>query len=70
LTGLILVAYILRHNIGRVLRGALFVYIVLGAVFAGLLAAVNYEVLTTLYHLWVTILLFIVIMLVLAIGGR
>jgi len=67
---LILVAYILRHNIGRVLRGALFVYIVLGAVFAGLLAAVNYEVLTTLYHLWVTILLFIVIMLVLAIGGR
>ncbi len=70
MTGLILVAYILRHNIGRVLRGALFVYIVLGAVFAGLLAAVNYEVLTTLYHLWVTILLFIVIMLVLAIGGR
>jgi hypothetical protein len=65
-----LVAYILRHNIGRVLRGSLIVYVVLGVIFAGSLIAVSYQVFTTLYHLWVTLLLFIVIMVVLAVGGR
>jgi len=65
-----LIAFILRHNIGRVLRGILIVYMVLGVIFAGSLISVDYQVFTTLYHLWVTVLLFIVIMLVLAVGGR
>jgi len=67
---LILIAFILRHDIGRVLRGILIVYMVLGVIFAGSLISVDYQVFTTLYHLWVTVLLFIVIMLVLAVGGR
>jgi hypothetical protein len=68
--GVILVAYILRHNIGRVLKGLLTIYASLGVIFAISLIALNYQVLTVLYHLWVTVLLFIVIMLVLALGGR
>jgi hypothetical protein len=70
LIGIIIVAYILRHNIGRVLRGILIFYTFLGVIFAVSLIALNYEVLTRLYHFWVTTLLFIVIMLVLALGGR
>lgn len=65
-----MVGYILRHNIGRVLRGLLIVQISLGVIFAFALIVLNYQVLTTLYHLWVTTLLFIVIMLVLALGGK
>jgi hypothetical protein len=68
--GVIIIAYILRHNIGRVLRVILIFYACLGVVFAVSLIALNYEVLTRLYHFWVTMLLFIVIMLVLALGGR
>jgi lysylphosphatidylglycerol synthetase-like protein (DUF2156 family) len=70
LIGVIIVAYILRHNIGRVLRGILIFYACLGVIFAVLLIALDYQVLTRLYHFWVTALLFIVIMLVLALGGR
>jgi hypothetical protein len=68
--GVVIVAYILRHNIGRVLKGLLIFYVCLGVIFAVSLIALNYEVLTRLYHFWVTTLLFIVIMLVLALGGR
>ncbi len=68
--GVVIVAYILRHNIGRVLRGILIFYICLGVIFAVSLIALDYQVLTRLYHFWVTMLLFIVIMLVLALGGR
>ena len=70
LIGVIIVAYILRHNIGRVLRGLLIIYASLGVIFAVSLIALEYEVLSRLYHFWVTTLLFIVIMLVLALGGR
>ena len=70
LIGVIIVAYILRHNIGRVLRGILIFYACLGVIFAVSLITLDYQVLTRLYHFWVTMLLFIVIMLVLALGGR
>jgi hypothetical protein len=70
LIGVIIVAYILRHNIGRVLRGLLIIYASLGVIFAVSLIALGYEVLSRLYHFWVTTLIFIVIMLVLALGGR
>jgi hypothetical protein len=70
LIGVIIVAYILRHNIGRVLRGLLIIYASLGVIFAVSLIALDYDVLSRLYHFWVTTLLFIVIMLVLALGGR
>jgi hypothetical protein len=68
--GIAIVAYISRHNIGRVLKGLLIFYAGLGVIFAVSLTVLNYEVLTRLYHFWVTTLLFIVIMLVLALGGR
>ena len=68
--GLIIVAYILRHNIGRALKSIMIFYACLGVIFAVLLIALDYQVLTRLYHFWVTMLLFIVIMLVLALGGR
>ena len=70
LIGVIIVAYIVRHNIGRVLRGILIIYASLGVIFALSLIALSYQVLSRLYHFWVTTLLFIVIMLVLALGGR
>lgn len=70
LIGVIIIAYILRHDIGRVLRGTLIFYACLGVIFAISLIALNYQVLIRLYHFWVTTLLFIVIMLVLALGGR
>ena len=70
LIGVIVVAYILRHNIGRVLKGIMIFYAFLGVIFAVSLIALDYQVLTRLYHFWVTMLLFIVIMLVLALGGR
>lgn len=70
LIGVIIVAYILRHNIGRVLRGILIFYACLGVIFAVSLIALDYQVLARLYHFWVTTLLFIVIMLILALGGR
>jgi hypothetical protein len=70
LIGVIIVAYILRHNIGRLLKGILIFYACLGVIFAVSLIALDYQVLTRLYHFWVTMLLFIVIMLVLALGGR
>jgi hypothetical protein len=68
--GIVIVAYILRHNVGRVLKGLLAFYACLGVIFAVTLIALDYEVLTRLYHFWVTTLLFIVIMLVLALGGK
>ena len=70
LIGVIVIAYILRHNIGRVLKSIMIFYACLGVIFAVLLIALDYQVLTRLYHFWVTMLLFIVIMLVLALGGR
>ena len=70
LIGVIVVAYILRHNIGRVLKSIMIFYACLGVIFAVLLIALDYQVLTRLYHFWVTMLLFIVIMLVLALGGK
>jgi len=70
LLGVIVIAYILRHNIGRVLKSIMIFYACLGVIFAVLLIALDYQVLTRLYHFWVTMLLFIVIMLVLALGGR
>ena len=68
--GLVLLAYILKHNIGKVLKGILSLYAVLGVVFAASLFLVNNEILTRLYHAWVTVLLFTLIMLVLAVGGK
>jgi len=68
--GIVLLAYILKHNVGRVLKGLLITYGVLGVGFAVSLISVNYEILISLYHLWVTVLLFILIMLILAVGGR
>jgi len=68
--GIVILAYILRHNIGRVLKVILTFYACLGVIFAVSLIVLDYEVLTRLYHFWVTMLLFIVIMLVLALGGR
>jgi hypothetical protein len=68
--GIVIVAYILRHNVGRVLRSLLIIYACLGVIFAVSLIALDYQVLSRLYHFWVTMLLFIVIMLVLALGGR
>lgn len=46
------------------------IYLFLGVIFALSLIALNYQVLSRLYHFWVTTLLFIVIMLILAVGGR
>jgi hypothetical protein len=68
--GLATLAYILRHNIGRVLKGLLTAYGVIGVFTAGLLITANNQILNKLYHAWVTVFLFTLIMLILAVGGR
>jgi hypothetical protein len=68
--GLAILAYILRHNIGRVLKGLLTAYGAIGVFTAGILIVANNQMLNKLYHAWVTVLLFTLIMLILAVGSR
>ncbi|MEM2902872.1 MAG: hypothetical protein QXO32_09140 [Candidatus Bathyarchaeia archaeon] len=68
--GVILLAYILKHNIGRVLKGLLIAYGVIGVFTASFLIVANHPMVNKIYHAWVTVLLFILIMLILAVGGR